>query len=82
MRWYVPGGIQALSRSYFTKIIPAEKSGELFGLYDIFGKGATFLGTFLVGVVTQATNNQNIGVATLTVFFVIGLVVFIISIKK
>ncbi len=76
------GGVQALSRSYFTKIIPAEKSGELFGLYDVFGKGATFLGTFLVGAVTQATNNQNIGVAALTIFFVIGLIIFILSTKQ
>ena len=39
------GGIQALSCSYFTKIIPAEKSGEYFGLMDICGKGASFMGT-------------------------------------
>ena len=39
------GGIQALSRSYFAKIIPAERSGEYFGLMDICGKGASFLGT-------------------------------------
>ena len=39
------GGVQALSRSYFTKIIPAEQSGEYFGLMDICGKGASFLGT-------------------------------------
>ncbi|HPZ00851.1 MAG TPA: MFS transporter, partial [Clostridiales bacterium] len=76
------GGIQALSRSYFTKIIPPEKSGELFGLYDVFGKGATFLGTFIVGAVTQATNNQNYGVAALTVFFIIGLVLFLLSLKQ
>lgn len=75
------GGIQALSRSYFTKIIPAEKSGELFGLYDIFGKGATFLGTFLVGFVTKLTGHQNYGIAALTSFFIIGLVIFIISTK-
>ena len=42
------GTIQALSRSYFAKIIPAEKSGEYFGLYDICGKGASVVGTALV----------------------------------
>ncbi len=42
------GGIQAMSRSYFTSIIPAEKSGEYFGIYDIFGKGAGCLGPALV----------------------------------
>ena len=40
------GGIQALSRSYFAKIIPAERSGEYFGLMDICGKGASFLGIY------------------------------------
>ena len=39
------GTIQALSRSYYAKIIPLEKSGEYFGVYDIFGKGAAFTGT-------------------------------------
>ena len=38
------GAIQALARSYFAKIIPAEKSGEYFGIYDICGKGASFMG--------------------------------------
>lgn len=76
------GGIQALSRSYFTKIIPAEKSGELFGLYDVFGKGATFLGSGLVSVVTKLTGHQNIGIAALTSFFIIGLIFFIIAQKQ
>ena len=52
------GGIQALSRSYFTKIIPAEKSGEYFGLMDICGKGASFMGTTIVSLVSQITGNM------------------------
>ena len=47
------GTIQALSRSYFAKIIPAEKSGEFFGIYDICGKGASVIGTALVSVLSQ-----------------------------
>ncbi len=47
------GGIQALSRSYFTKIIPEEHSGEYFGLMDICGKGASFVGTTIVSIVSQ-----------------------------
>ena len=42
------GTIQAISRSYYTKIIPAERAGEFFGIYDICGKGAAFSGTLLV----------------------------------
>ena len=55
------GGVQALSRSYFAKIIPPDQSGCLFGILDIFGKGAAFLGTLLVGAVTQATGSVNLG---------------------
>ena len=70
------GGIQALSRSYFGKIIPAEKSGEYFGLYDICGKGAAFMGTTLMAAVTQLTGHQNIGVGSIVIIFAAGLLVF------
>ena len=75
------GGIQALSRSYFAKIIPPEKSGEYFGIYDICGKGASFLGTTLVGVVAQLTGNASAGVGVLVVMFIIGFVLFCKSAK-
>lgn len=70
------GGIQALSRSYFAKIIPPNRSGEYFGIYDICGKGAAFLGTFLVSVITQITGKQNYGVSIIFVMFVAGFIVF------
>lgn len=70
------GAIQALSRSYFAKIIPADKTGEYFGIYDICGKGASFLGTTLVGLVSQITGKANEGVAVIAVLFVIGFVLF------
>ena len=70
------GTIQALSRSYFAKIIPAEKSGEYFGIYDICGKGASVLGTALVSFLSQATGSVNFGVSALSVMFLIGLVLF------
>lgn len=70
------GAIQALSRSYFAKIIPPGKSGEYFGIYDICGKGASFMGTTLVGVIAQITNIANAGVAVIAVLFVIGFLLF------
>ncbi len=70
------GGIQALSRSYFAKIIPPEKSGEFFGIFDICGKGAAFLGTALVGMMTQLTQDPGSGVAMLAVLFAVGYVIF------
>ena len=75
------GGVQALSRSYFAKIIPAEQAGEYFGLMDICGKGAAFLGTTVVGVVTQITGSMSKGVGMISVFFVIGIVFFNMAMK-
>lgn len=70
------GAIQALSRSYFAKIIPPKKSGEYFGLFDICGKGASFMGTTLVGLISQLTGRMNYGVAVISVMFVIGFYFF------
>ena len=75
------GGVQALSRSYFTKIIPAAQSGEYFGLMDICGKGASFVGTTLVGVVSQATNNINLGVGVIAILFVVGIFFFRLAVR-
>lgn len=75
------GSVQALSRSYFGKIIPAEKSGEFFGLYDICGKGAAVLGTTLVSVMSQLTGRMNVGVSAISVLFVIGLLLFHKAVK-
>lgn len=73
------GGIQALSRSYFTKIIPAEKTGEYFGLMDICGKGASFLGTIVISLVSQLTGQVNIGAGAISLFFILGMIVFKMS---
>ena len=70
------GAIQALSRSYFAKIIPPEKSGEYFGIFDICGKGASFVGTALVGFLAQLTGQMNIGIGAISIMFIIGLLVF------
>mgnify|MGYP002996376644 CR=1 FL=1 len=73
------GGVQALSRSHFAKIIPPEKSGEYFGLFDICGKGASFLGTMIVSVGSQLTGSANVGVGSLIVLFIVGFVLFRVS---
>ncbi len=80
------GGIQAMSRSYFTKIIPAEKSGEFFGIYDIFGKSAAILGLGLISILgsifplAEATW-INLSLIPLPILFALGLVLFIVSMK-
>ncbi len=68
------GAIQALSRSYYAQIIPAETSGEYFGLYDICGKGAAFMGTTLVGFAVSITHSVNIAVGTLAILFILGFI--------
>ena len=70
------GGIQALSRSYMGKIIPAERSGEYFGIMDICGKGASFMGTTMVAAISQATGKMNIAVGSLVIIFAIGFLIF------
>ena len=78
------GGIQALSRSYLGKIIPSERSGEFYGLMDICGKGASFVGLTLVSVVNQllgeysvtvfglTLKSQNLAVGSLIILFAVG----------
>ena len=71
------GGIQAISRSYFAKLVPKEKSTEFFGFYSIFGKFAAILGPFLVGIVTQITGKTNNGIVSLIVLFLLGFILMI-----
>ena len=73
------GSIQSLSRSYYSKIIPPENSGEYFGIYDIFSKGASFLGSAVIAWVKLAGGTINIAVASLAVFFALGFVFLKIS---
>lgn len=89
------GGIQALSRSYFTSVIPAEKSGEYFGIYDIFGKGAGCLGPALVSgcvLIVKAiekaapsfkgvTAIMNLDLLPIPLLTIAGLLVFIVVAK-
>ena len=82
------GAIQALSRSYLGKIVAVEQSGEFYGLMDICGKGAAFLGMALVSFVNQITagvevtvfgltlQNANLAVSVLVVLFIIGYILF------
>ncbi|RLL43653.1 MFS transporter [Oceanobacillus piezotolerans] len=71
------GGIQALSRSYFGKLVPKEKNNEFFGFYNIFGRFAAVTGPFLVGVTTQFTGSSAIGVFSLAILFVIGFIILL-----
>lgn len=71
------GGLQALSRSFFGKLIPKTKSAEYFGVFNIFGKISSIMGPVLMGVVTQMTGNIQYGILSLGVLFVLGLFFFL-----
>ena len=71
------GGIQALSRSYFGKLVTKEHSNEYYGFFDIFGRYASVMGTFLVSVITAATGSANLGVLSIGVLLVVGLVLLL-----
>ncbi len=80
------GGVQAMSRSYFTKIIPAEKSGEFFGLYDIFGKSAAIVGVGLISLLSAffplaEGTWMNVCLIPLPILFGLGLLFFLLSMK-
>lgn len=73
------GGIQALSRSYYGKIIPKDHANEYYGFYDIFGKTASVLGTFLVATTTAVTGNASVGVLSIAVLLVAALALLLIQ---
>lgn len=68
------GGIQALSRSIFSRIIPHDKSAEFFGFYNMLGKFAAVIGPFLMGYVTLLTGNPRIGILSILILFISGII--------
>ena len=79
----VQGGIQALSRSYYAKMIPKKYAAEFFGFYDLLGKFAVILGPLLVGVVALFSHNSRIAIASIVILFILGgALLFFIDEKK
>jgi len=68
----VQGGIQALSRSCYSKMIPAEYAAEFFGFYNFLGKFAAILGPMTVGMVAMYTESSRAGMASISIFFIVG----------
>ena len=67
------GGIQALSRSYFGRLIPKDNANEFYGFFDVFGKYASVMGTLLVSVITQLTGCADLGVLSIAIILGVGL---------
>ncbi len=79
----VQGGIQALSRSYYAKMIPQKNSAEFFGFYNLLGKFAVILGPMVVGVVAVLSESSRIGIASVSIFFIVGaILLYFVDEKK
>ncbi|MDD4647885.1 MAG: MFS transporter, partial [Sphaerochaeta sp.] len=66
------GGIQALSRSYYTRLIPKQRSAQFFGFFNMLGKFAAIIGPLLMGVVTLVTGDSRNGIVSLVLLFIGG----------
>ncbi len=68
----VQGGVQALSRSFYARLIPQNKAGEFFGFYNMLGKFAVIIGPALLGIVGRLTQSPRLGIASIAVLFILG----------
>lgn len=75
----VQGGIQALSRSFFGKLVPPERSNEFFGFFDIFGKFAAVIGPALYATAAEFSGRSSYGILSLIILFAISLIVMFIG---
>lgn len=76
------GGIQALSRSYYGKLIPAEQASEYFGFFDVFGKFSAVVGPALFGLAAQLTGQTSYGALAVMAMFLVGGAIFALLVPK
>mgnify|MGYP000043437992 FL=1 len=70
----VQGGVQAISRSFFSTLIPENKAAEFFGFYNFIGKSSVFIGPFMVSGIALLTGSPNLGILSLLILFIPGLI--------
>ena len=70
----VLGGSQALSRSLFSQMIPKDQEAEFYSFYEISERGTSWMGTFVFGLVNQIFGSLRIGIVSVIVFFLVGLI--------
>tara|TARA_B100001121_G_scaffold29628_1_gene23989 strand:- start:111 stop:611 length:501 start_codon:yes stop_codon:yes gene_type:complete len=73
----VQGGIQALSRSYYSTLLPEGRDCEFFGIYNMLGKFAALLGPLVVGYITYLSGSTRFGILSLSIFFLLGIFIFL-----
>ena len=76
------GGIQALSRSFYGKLVPAEHASEYFGFFDVFGKFSAVIGPALFGIVAQLTGVTNYGALAVMFMFILGGAIFMFLVPR
>ena len=76
------GGIQALSRSFYGKLVPAEQASEYFGFFDVFGKFSAVIGPALFGLTAQLTGVTNYGALAVMFMFILGGAIFAFMVPK
>lgn len=76
------GGIQALSRSFYGKLIPADQASEYFGFFDVFGKFSAVIGPALFGLTAQLTGVTNYGALAVMFMFILGGAIFVFLVPK
>ena len=70
----VQGGVQAISRSFFSTLIPTNKAAEFFGFYNFIGKSSVFIGPFMVSGIALVTGSPSYGILSLLILFIPGLI--------
>ena len=70
----VQGGVQAISRSFFSTLIPTNKAAEFFGFYNFIGKSSVFIGPFMVSGIALVSGNPSYGILSLLILFIPGLI--------
>lgn len=78
----VQGGIQSLSRSYYGRLVPADKAGEFYGFYNMMGKFAAVLGPLLMGVTALLTGNPRTAILSIVVLFIAGAALLVVAARN
>lgn len=73
----VQGGVQSLSRSFYSRLIPREKAAEFFGFYNMMGKFAVILGPVLIGWIGALTGSPRLGILSISLLFIGGWIVLL-----
>jgi len=78
----VQGGIQSLSRSYYGRLVPADKSSEFFGFYNMMGKASAIIGPALVGVVAAVTGDSRLSILSIVLLFIGGGALLVVAARS